>query len=168
MIPISIVLANAIIFSPSLVIVVIISLFILKGLPIFILFLPLVLFIHLLTAIGLSMILSILYVKWRDIKYALESGLLLLFYLTPVFYSIRLVKESFPPFLFMVYVCNPLVGILNLYRITLLNGFYITIQEYISLSTIIMIPLGFAIVVLLLSIYFYKKNENSINDYLAY
>jgi ABC-2 type transport system permease protein len=168
LIPISIVLANAINFFPSLVIVVVTSLFVLKGLPIYILFLPIVLGIHLSLAIGLSIILSIAYVKWRDIKYILEAVLLFLFYLTPVFYSIKLVKDSFSPFLFSAYIYNPLVGILNLYRATILKDFFIYIEKYVSLSSLIIVPAGFAIAILVLGFYFYKKNKNSINDYLSY
>jgi len=168
LIPISIVLANAINFLPSLAIVIVTSLFTLKGLPIFVLFLPIVLSIHLAIAIGLSIILSILYVRWRDIKYILEAALLILFYFTPVFYSIRLVKDSFPPLLFTIYINNPFVAILNLYRITILKDFYIYLQRYIGLSCLIVVPLGFAVVIFLFGFYFYKKNKNNINDYLSY
>ena len=68
LIPLCIVIAQAIIFSPSLCIVLLASFLMLKGLSILILFLPFVLAIHLITTIGLSILVSILYVKWRDLK----------------------------------------------------------------------------------------------------
>jgi len=168
LIPISIVLANLLNFMPSLVIIIAIAAFILKGLPIFISFLPIVLFIHLMLTMGLSIALSIVYVKWRDIKYILEAALLLLFYLTPVFYSIYLVKDSFPNLLFKAYIYNPFVGILNMYRVTLLRGFYKNIQNDIGFFSLTIIPFAFAATTLVLGCCLYKKNKNSINDYLSY
>lgn len=168
LISISICLSNLINLLPSLAILIIASLLILKGLPIFILFLPLVLLIHLLVAIGLSVIFSVLYVRWRDIKYILDPLLLTLFYLTPVFYSIQLVKDSLSPSLFDAYTYNPLVGLLSLYRISVLKGFYPRISGDIKISALIFVPLCFSIIIFLLGLYIYKKNRYRINDYLSY
>jgi len=168
LIPLSIVLSNMIDFLSSLIILLIVSLFVLQGLPYFVLFLPIVLVIHLGICTGLSIIFSILYVKWRDIKHILEAVLLLLFYLTPAFYSLYLVKASFSSLLFRVYLYNPFVGVLNLYRSSILKGFYKAIQSEVGIVPLLFMPLGFAIVVLLLAFYFYRKNKDNINDYLSY
>lgn len=167
-IPISIVSANAVNFLPSLFILIIISSFLLKGLPVFFIFLPVVFTVHLIMAIGLSLIFSILYIKYRDIKYILETILSLLFYLTPAFYSIYLIKDSFPPLLFKAYIYNPFVGILNFYRIVLLKQFYNSVQKDIGFLSLVVVPGFFAIVVLFLGFSLYKKNQKSINDYLFY
>jgi len=168
LIPISIILANMVNFLPSLLILIIISFFILKGFPIFIIFFPFVLAIHLIITIGLSVMLSTLYVKWRDTKYILEIVLLLLLYLTPAFYSIYLVKTTFPPVLFKAYIYNPFVCLLNLYRITLFKGFYSFIQKDIGILSLIFVPVAFAVVFLFLGFYFYRRNKGIINDYLSY
>jgi lipopolysaccharide transport system permease protein len=168
LVPFSIVLANSIIFLPSLCILIITALFVLKGLPVFILFLPVVFAIHLMITTGLSIIISILYVKYRDIKYMLETIMLLFFYSTPVFYSIDLVKSSFTPFLFKIYIYNPFVGICNLYRATLLKGFYNVIQKDTGSLSILVVPVFFAMGVFALGIFLYRKNKAKINDYLFY
>ncbi len=168
LIPVSIVLANAINFSPSLVILIITALFMLKGLPVFIIFLPLVLVIHLTITIGLSIIMSILYVKCRDIKYLLEPVLLVFFYLNPIFYSIDLVKLSFPFLLFKLYIYNPFVGLSHFYRMALLKGFYYVIQKDVGLLSIIIVPFIFAIGVLVLGLVFYEKSKTTINDYISH
>jgi ABC-type polysaccharide/polyol phosphate export permease len=167
LIPFSIILTNIIIFLPSLAILITTS-FILKGIGILTLLLPAVLAIHFIITLGLSIMFSIFYVKWRDIKYILEVVLLLLFYLTPAFYSFYLVKASFSPLLFKVYIYNPFTIILNLYRITLWKEFYSSIEKEIGLISLIFVPIIFAIAVLLLGIYLYRKNKTSINDYLPY
>jgi ABC-type polysaccharide/polyol phosphate export permease len=168
LIPVSIVLSALFDFLPALFILLAASLFVLKGLPLFILFLPVILLIHLAMCIGLSIILSVLYVKWRDIKHILDAVLLLLFYLTPAFYSIYLVKDSFPVLLFKVYIYNPFVGILNLYRFSILKGFFAAVRNEVDMVSVLFVPLLFAIAVLLCGFLFYRKNKNIINDYLAY
>lgn len=168
LVPFSIVLANAVIFLPSLCILIITVLFILKGLPVFIIFLPAVFAIHLIITTGLSIIISILYVKCRDIKYILEAVLLLFFYSTPIFYSIDLVKSSSSPLLFKIYTYNPFVGICNLYRAALFKGFYGFIQKDTGLLSVAVVPVFFAIGIFALGIFLYRKNKTKINDYLSY
>jgi len=167
LIPLSIVLSNALIFLPSLAIVVVISFFLLRGLPVLIIFLPAVFLLHLAVSAGLCAIFSILYVRFRDTKYILEALLPFLFYLTPVFYPLSLVKSSFPPALFNAYMCNPFVGILTLYRVVLLKGFYRPTQES-GFFYLIALPVIFSAGVFLTAFYLYKKQRNSINDYLSY
>ena len=167
LIPFSIVLTNFIIFLPASLILVITSL-ILKRITIYLIFLPVVMAIHSAIILGLSVMLSIFYVRWRDLKYVLEVVLLLLFYLTPAFYSLSLVRDSFPYPLFRIYLFNPLTAMLNLYRITLVKGFNDVIQNDMSFAFLILLSAIFAFVVLIPAGYLYKKYKNSINDYLAY
>lgn len=166
-IPLSIVLANAVNFLPSLGVLIIAAVVCLKGLPVFIIFLPVILLMHLILAVGLSLIVSLLYVNWRDTKYILDVLLQILFYLTPAFYSIYLIRDSFGQLWFNIYSLNPFVGILNLYRLTILKGYYPVIKA-VGPASIFFIPLGFAVAVLLASFYFYKRNKITINDYLSY
>lgn len=168
LIPLAIILGNMINTLPSLVILAIFSFFILKGLPVFIILLPFILFLHMAILLGLSVLFSTLYVRWRDIKYLLNICLLFLFYLTPVFYSLRMIKDSFPSLLANIYLYNPLVGILNLYRIAFLKGFFGIIWKDGGLFSLFFIPLGFAIFVLVLGFSFYNWNKDKINDYLSY
>ncbi len=168
LLPLSIVLANGINFLPSLLLLIISASFILKGLPLFILGLPIVLVVHLMMTIGLSIFCSLLYVKWRDTKYLLEILLSVLFYLTPVFYSIYLMRNVFPGLSFYVYVSSPLVGILNLYRISILKGFYPAIQRDVPLGSLIGIPAVFALVILSSALWVYRRFKNYINDYISY
>lgn len=169
LIPLSIVLANFINFIPSLLLLILTSLILLKGLTYFLFFLPLIIFFHIIIAIGLSIIFAILYVKWRDVKYILEIGLSFLFYLTPIFYSLALIKEIFSPLLYKIYIYNPFVGLLNLYRLSLLKDFYFILQNDIfSIFLIVVSIVCFAGIILWFSFFYYRKNENVINDYLSY
>lgn len=168
LIPMSIVIANMINFLPSLALVIAASLFVLKGLPLLILLLPAVLLVQLAITIGLSIVISVSYVKYRDLKYIVEAVLLLVFYLTPFFYSIRLVKVSFPPALFNLYACNPFVGLLNLYRITILKGFQMNAENYLNPLFLVVVPAAFAAAALFAGLWFYHKQKDTINDYISY
>jgi len=168
LIPLSITLANTINFLPSFIILIIVTALTLKGVSIFILCLPGVLLIHMVITFGLGIIFSVLYVRWRDVRYILEAILLFLFYLTPVFYSLSLVESKFPRALYEAYIANPFVGITNLYRITLFKGFYPMISLKLGFIHIVLIPLIFAAIALWAGLLIYKYNRNSINDRLSY
>ncbi|MDP2940953.1 MAG: ABC transporter permease [Candidatus Omnitrophota bacterium] len=168
LIPISIVLANAVNFLPALIIIIISALILLKGLPGLILFLPAVLLIQLSTTIGIGIIVSLFYLRCRDTKYILDALLTLLFYLTPVFYSLSLVKDSLPRTFFLLYLNNPFVGVLNFYRICLLRGFYGFVRKDAGLLNTLVIPAAFAFLVLMFAFWLYAKQKKKINDYLSY
>ena len=167
-IPLAVVLANAVNFLPPLMVMIVTALFLLKGLPASILLLPVVLAIHFMVTAGLALILSILYLKWRDVKYILEAVLLFLFYLTPAFYSIALVKGTLPPLLFRLYLWNPFTGILNCYRFSIIKGFYGFISQDVGIISMVVLPFVFAVFVLGFSVFFYKQRKNDINDHLSY
>ena len=165
--PLSIVLENMINFLPSLVILIFTAFFVLKGLPLLIILLPLVLVIHLLLTIGLSIIFSMLYVKYRDLKYILEIALTISFYLTPIFYSIYLVKNSLGLVLFKVYLYNPLTGILIFYRSVILKGFYSFIDKDLGWLPSIALAVCFSLAALVLGFYCYSRFKNKVYDYLS-
>jgi len=167
-IPVSIALANGVNFLISLLIMLAVAVIMLKGLPAFAVFIPLVLLVHLGLTIGVSVIVSILYVRLRDIKYILETLFLILFYLMPCVYSVSLVKQALPPILYKVYIMNPLTGILNLYRLSLIKGFFRFAGSDFGWVSVVIIPIGFTLAVLFFAVYYYKKNRGGINDYLAY
>lgn len=165
--PMSIVLANMINFLPSLAVLIFTAFFVLKGLPLLIILLPLLLIIQLLLTLGLSIIFSLLYVKYRDLKYILEIALTVSFYLTPVFYSISLVKNSLAPVLFKVYLYNPLTGILIFYRSVILKGFYLFIAKDLRWLLSISLAVCFSLGVLFLGFYCYRRFKNKVYDYLS-
>ena len=168
LIPVAIALANCVNLLPSLAIVIVVSLFVMKGLPVFILFLPAILSVHLLMATGLSIIFAVLYVRWRDIKYVLEPLLMFLFYLIPGVYSLGMVRQVLPPAAFTAYMSNPLTGITCLYRVALLKGSLPVIRGAAGLTALVCVPVVFAAGILMLGLYVYAKNRYRINDHLSY
>ncbi|MEI6970009.1 MAG: ABC transporter permease [bacterium] len=77
---------------------------------------PLIFLVELGVLIGCGMILSAANVYYRDTLYVVQSGLTVLFWFTPVIYPLSIVKLSVEPWLFNVYLLNPLAGIIDSLR----------------------------------------------------
>jgi lipopolysaccharide transport system permease protein len=79
--------------------------------------LPLFLLLALITALGVSLWLSALYVQYRDVGYVLPFLAEFWRILSPVVYSTTLVPEKWR----LVYVLNPMAGVLNGFRWAILG-----------------------------------------------
>lgn len=79
--------------------------------------LPLLIAIAMATAAGLGMWLSALAIQFRDIKYALQFGVQLMMYASPVVYPASLVPDKYR----LVYALNPMVGVVEGFRSALLD-----------------------------------------------
>lgn len=79
---------------------------------------PALIVLQLLLLSGLSMVVSALNVFFRDLGPALDSVLLIAFYVTPIIYPLDRVPESFRPFLLL----NPLSSLIEAWRDLFLLG----------------------------------------------
>jgi lipopolysaccharide transport system permease protein len=83
-----------------------------------VLLLPVLLAVQFVLTAGLSLISSALNVYFRDVQNIVGVGLLLFFYLTPVFYGVKNVPEQYR---WLLHV-NPMTPIINGVRAVLLDG----------------------------------------------
>jgi lipopolysaccharide transport system permease protein len=81
-------------------------------LPWTLVFYPVVLGLQLLFVIGVAMGLSALTVIFRDLRHLTEVGLMMLFWMTPILYSISMV----PPWLRAVFTFNPMTSFVSAYQ----------------------------------------------------
>lgn len=102
---------------------------------------------------GINFLLAAAVVIFRDLKFVIPLGLQLLFYATPIIYSINVIPDRF----FKLVLANPLTGLVDSYRKILLQGqppnFY-----YLSSSLITGVILLFA------GYWFYKKVDKRFAD----
>lgn len=68
--------------------------------------------------LGLALALSFLYLYRRDVKHALEAGLTVAFYATPIFYPLSIVPAAWLP----LYVANPFAALTAGYQDAVLFG----------------------------------------------
>jgi lipopolysaccharide transport system permease protein len=80
--------------------------------------LPLLMLIQGILTIGLSLIIATLNVFYRDVQHIVIVALMLLFYLTPVFYRTQAVAERYH----LVYQINPIAVLVQGYRSVLFYG----------------------------------------------
>ncbi len=83
-----------------------------------ILALPVVIAIQFALILSLAFLIAPLQVRFRDTQHILGIFLLLLFYLSPVFYDTRFIPARYWP----LYRLNPLVHLIDAYRAVLLRG----------------------------------------------
>lgn len=72
--------------------------------------------------LGAGFICAAVNVVFRDTRYLVESILTVLFWLSPVFYTLQIVHEKFPKWLFGIYLLNPLAGCIDALRRVVLEG----------------------------------------------
>jgi ABC-type polysaccharide/polyol phosphate export permease len=165
--PVAIVLLNTVTALPGFALVIALSAVRLHGVSIYIFLLPLILIIHAGITAAFSIIAAILYIRWRDIRYASEIGLTILFYATPVFYSVGLAKELLPAYAYRLYIYNPFVCILTLYRVSFIKGYTVFVGAEMIFKSLIVVVL-FAGVFLAIAGMLYKANKRYINEHISY
>lgn len=99
----------------------------------------------LLFSVGMGMLLSALFIFFRDIDYLWRVFLQLLVYGSAIFYTI----DKFPPNLKLAFALNPLYRHISYFREIVLAERIPSLETHLTL-------LGFALAVLLLGMYMYK------------
>ena len=152
-IPISAVLAPLVDFATAFV--VLLGMMAWFGIPPYwnALFLPLFLLLALITALAVSLFLSALNVQYRDVRYTVPFLIQFWMYASPVVYPVSIIPAQWQ----LLYSLNPLVGVIEGFRWTLLGKG--------SLDFSIMVVSGTAVVALLLGgIIYFKKMERTFAD----
>jgi lipopolysaccharide transport system permease protein len=116
--PVSVVLANLVHFVINLGLLFVFLVFYRTPLTWAALCLPAIVLLQIGLLVGLSLLLAGLHVHYRDIRYLVDSVLMILFWLSPIFYPLSLV----PHWLLGPYLLNPVAGLIDAYREVLLQG----------------------------------------------
>ncbi len=107
------------------------------------LLLPAIILLQYLLTIGLGYFLAAINVRFRDVQHLLGVALMLLFYLTPIFYDTTIVPEKYR----FVYLLNPMVHLIQAYRAVLIqaslpNGLPLSL---LALFTLCLLGLGYTL-----------------------
>ena len=82
---------------------------------------PLAFVVQFVFTLGVGLLCATLCVLFRDTLYLVQSILTVLFWFSPVFYALSVVKEKLPHGLYLAYLLNPLAGIIDAGRCALLT-----------------------------------------------
>lgn len=109
------------------------------GLSGYVVFLPVIMFVEYVFALGLAMIFAALTVYFRDLEHILGIVIMGWFYLTPIVYTMDMVPEEYRQY----YKFNPMTDIIAVYRDIL---YYKQMPQLETLTSIFMWSIVFIIV----------------------
>lgn len=166
LLPLSTVLANLINFLPAILILLGFLIAFHIRVSSLIIFLPVIIFIHTLLIAGFALTVSSLQVIYRDIEYIIQILLMVLFFLTPGVYTLEELINKTPPLFVKIYLLNPLVGILNLYRIVFIGNYVNNMPKEINFLNIFAAPILCSLITLFAGCYVFHKCESRFFDHL--
>jgi ABC-type polysaccharide/polyol phosphate export permease len=111
---------------------------------------PVLMLIQATLTIGLSLIIATLNVFFRDVQHIVTVSLLLLFYLTPVFYRPQSVAAKYH----LVYEINPIAVLIQGYRDIFFNGTYPAWGPMLLAAVVSVVVYGLGVIV-----YNYQQHE---------
>ena len=97
---------------------------------------------------GVGMILSALYVFFKDIKYLYDIFTLLLHYLSAIFYTV----DSYSPLVQKLFMLNPIYAYIRYIRIAVIDGRVPSLLHHIVCAV-------YAVILLVIGCVIYKKNN---------
>jgi lipopolysaccharide transport system permease protein len=123
-------------------------------------FLPFFIVLALAASFAFGLFFSVLNVRFRDIAQLIPFIIQIGMYACPIVYGSSQVEQSSGAWWYKLYYMNPLVGIIDGFKWCLLGdaSFFKVSSLYTSVSVV-----G---VLLLVSVYFFRKKENSFVDYI--
>jgi len=104
-------------------------------------------------ALGVSMILAALNVKYRDVKYTLPFLVQFWLFATPVIYPMSIIPERYR----LLIALNPVSGVIDAFRACLVPGKHIEWQSLWISSLITLVIFSFAV-------FYFKKTERAFAD----
>ncbi|MCA9332289.1 ABC transporter permease [Candidatus Saccharibacteria bacterium] len=105
-------------------------------------------------SLGLSLILSALFVKYRDISFIWEVLLQAGFYATPILYPLTLIANATIQKILLI---NPMAQSIQGARNVFVTHETLTIGEVYSSSLALLIPLAITVITLLIGILYFRK-----------
>ena len=111
-------LSNLILFVVSLPILFIIMTFFGKSISINFIYLPLLILLQGILIFGLGLVVATFNVLYSDVQHIVNVGLMILFFITPIFYGIHDIGEGYR----YLYFLNPLAPLIQSYRVIIYNG----------------------------------------------
>lgn len=115
---------------------------------------PVFILLNILIGLTLGIWLSALSIRFRDLHHIIPSLLNLFIWLTPVFYPVSIIPAKFRS---LVYI-NPMAGVLEGYRWTILGGE--------AISSAYFLAFGLTLLLLALGIVYFRRVEDRIVDWV--
>lgn len=127
--------------------------------------LPLILIVLFLFAQGVVMLLSVEFVRYRDVQPIWQVVLQALFYLTPILYPIEAIQKRNPD-LAKLAMCNPLATINQQFRHAIIDPTAPSAAKAIGGTILLLIPLGIVVAIFCLGLWVFSRRAPLIAEEL--
>lgn len=154
-IPISLVLANFINFLFGFIVLLPVFIIFNPGIIKYLPFLPIILVLHFAFTLGISLTFSVIAVYFKDLQQLLNVGLMFMFWITPVFYTLEMIPEAYR----WIIRLNPVTGYSTLYRVLLYQGASGGAGIWLEVMV-------FSIISLTIGYFLFIKNESAVLKYI--
>jgi ABC-2 type transport system permease protein len=124
--------------------------------------LPLLIGLLVALATGAGMLLSVLFVRYRDMKPIWEVGSQILFYASPVLYVATMVPDGWK----RLYLCNPLAAILTQTRHAVVDPTAPSVSAMMGGQVYVLIPVAIALGVFALGLWTFNRAAATIAENL--
>lgn len=153
-IPTTSMIVSLIDFLISSVILVLIMLFYRFTPTIYVLFIPFLLILEIMTSLGIGYLISALNVKYRDFRYIIPFLVQFGLYISPVGFSSSVIPEKWR----LIYSINPMVGIIDGFRWAIIGEkFQIYLPGFV-------LSIGIGIIIFIIGFTFFRKTEREFAD----
>lgn len=119
-------------------------------------FLPFLVLLAMLTALGVALWLSALNVLYRDVQYIIPFMVQLWMFLTPVMYPLDRVKEKLPEQLHVLFYLNPMTGVVGGFRWALFGDQPPSQLIWVSAAMVLVVFVG--------GLYYFRRMERVFAD----
>jgi ABC-2 type transport system permease protein len=128
--------------------------------------LPLIVLVLALFSTGLAMLLSALFVKFRDIQPIWEVVSQVLFYVSPVIISVETVRAKVSSEVLHLYMLNPLATVFQQFRHAVITHGTLSAQEAIGGWGALLAPIGIVIGVFVLGFWVFNRSAPMVAENL--
>lgn len=150
--PIVPILSRLVDFAISMLIVVVVMFYYGVGLTWNMIYLPVFILMMIALPAGVGMWLAALAIRFRDVKFGMQFGIRMLMYTAPIVYSAASIPEGYR----LIYSLNPLVGVIEGFRATLLGTAIPWEYIYPGMASIIIILVSGA--------FYFRRMERVFSD----
>ena len=117
-------------------------------------FVPLVIFLNFIAALGIGLILAAMTIMYRDLRFIVPFLLQLFLFASPIFYQPKILPWAIQ----MVVACNPMAGIISAYRWCFFNFPFDPSSLVVSIVS--------SCIALVFGLFFFRKSERFFADIL--
>jgi ABC-2 type transport system permease protein len=128
--------------------------------------LPLIIATLIIFAMGMAMLLSSMFVHFRDIQPIWEVFSQVLFYASPVIISVETIKQKVSPTLFHLYMLNPLAVTFQQFRHAMVNHAALSAGQALGSWAALLEPLGIVLGVFILGFVVFHRLARGIAENL--